>query len=498
MQKNTCVDLILIFHLITACNPNDGAETVNPRLAMPSGVSETTSSSDKVYPSSLNIPPLCQINLPDTHIFTPTDSETPRSKTIHYDNGSPVLIPHSSKDIVVNNDDNEYSDFQDFKAKPNTSTPSASSNVPYKSHSVLQPIKMEPLMPTLNWPDPGEVKETFNDFTDFVSNSTWFEDKKDVVNTQTTVKSEYNPEEINETIPSILQQEQPDPTSDKDNNFDDFDNFQSAFTSQQTNLPPSISKVNEKGVSENTFNSISTELPASVSKFDFQLTNNILPKPNHNPPPNVDNTFAINKNWGNEAPTVFDNVNKSTVSIMGSQLLQPTPAVATQTKPNTNQILQPLSLESISQINWPNPGIDLQDLSRFNPVEKVHSIQADNNVSGTSKGASPIHSNTVQQDDEGWGDFVSSKPKQNNTSPNTQVFVEDDEWSDFMSSPGVRTQNGLNTISFNVHTNTNIQNKTNQSKIKQEGKRIDMPSLNYVTPKGANYRARPNQHFQNL
>lgn len=498
---------------------------------------------EKIYSSTLNVQPIRQINLPDTHIFTPTDSEIPRSKTIHYDPSPTVLLPQpvvpdiknidnpltpTTSQVVEANaeDDSEYWEFQDFKGTPESSSlpglvsqqkvPDDSNvhtattvnalpnpSVAYQTQ-LLQPIKIEPAMPTLNWPDPGEVKATFDDFTDFVSISTSLPESQDYTKPQdveldtqsNTLKSD-NFNDLKEKVKVVAEASKPE----NESLDDDFDTFQSALPSKAT---PS------NNFKSNTFGDTQTPFEQPID-FDYASS-----KTNHMKSDTISfttmtrpNEALNNVSYNSNTPEYTSKIPLSSNAPIQTGLLQPTPAsfapVNTQNQRTTGQILQPLSLESYSQINWPSPGIDLQDLSRFNPVETLQSLKSDLSVSGLSKGASPVHtqkSTTVSQppDDDVWGDFVSSKPKQQPSQPKKPpVFAEDDEWSDFISSPSVKSQNGLNTISLNVHTNSNIQ-KTVQNKFSMKNNQtpVDIPTLNYITPKSNPHKTYNDKHFQNL
>ncbi|CAH0690205.1 unnamed protein product [Spodoptera exigua] len=500
--------------------------------------------SEKIYSSTLNVQPIRQINLPDTHIFTPTDSEIPRSKTIHYDPSPTVLLPQpvvpdvkntdnpltpTTNEIVEVNteDDNEYWEFQDFKGTPDSSSlPGLVSHhkVPDESNvhtaktvnalpnpsvayqtQLLQPIKIEPSMPTLNWPDPGEVKATFDDFTDFVSISTPLPERQfsakpqdeDLDAKSNTLKFD-NFNDLKEKMTVVAEQSNPE----NETLDDDFDTFQSA-------LPTKVTQNNN--FKSNTFSDTQTPFEQPID-FDYasSKTMNIksdtisfttMTRPNE--------ALTNNVSYNSNTTEFTSKIPLSSNTPIQTGLLQPTPAsfasVNTQNQRTTGQILQPLSLESYSQINWPSPGIDLQDLSRFNPVETLQSLKSDLSVSGLSKVASPVHTQkntTVSQssDDDVWGDFVSSKPKQQTSQPKKPpVFVEDDEWSDFISSPSVKSQNGLNTISLNVHTNSNIQKSVqNKFLMKNNQTPVDIPTLNYITPKSNPHKTYNDKHFQNL
>ncbi|XP_022817534.1 uncharacterized protein LOC111350276 [Spodoptera litura] len=500
--------------------------------------------SEKIYSSTLNVQPIRQINLPDTHIFTPTDSEIPRSKTIHYDPSPTVLLPQpvvpdaknidnpltptTSQMVKANTeDDSEYWEFQDFKGTPESSSlpglvsqqkvPDESNvhtattvnalpnpSVAYQTQ-LLQPIKIEPAMPTLNWPDPGEVKATYDDFTDFVSISTSLPETQDYTKPQdveldtqsNTLKSD-NFNDLKEKVKVVAEASKPE----NESLDDDFDTFQSALPSKATQ---------SNKFKSNTFGDTQTHFEQPMD-FDYASS-----KTNHMKSDTISFTtmtrpneaLTNNVSYNSHIPESTNKIALSSNTPVQTGLLQPTPAsfapVNTQNQRTTGQILQPLSLESYSQINWPSPGIDLQDLSRFNPVETLQSLKSDLSVSGLSKVASPVHSQkstTVSQppDDDVWGDFVSSKPKQQPSQPKKPpVFAEDDEWSDFISSPSVKSQNGLNTISLNVHTNSNIQ-KTVQNKFSMKNNQtpVDIPTLNYITPKSNPHKTYNDKHFQNL
>ncbi|XP_026743105.1 uncharacterized protein LOC113504835 isoform X2 [Trichoplusia ni] len=525
-----------------SCNSeNDGANITPRPTDLDVFEAATSSKSDKIYSNTIGVQPMRQISLPDTHIFTPTDSEIPRSKTIHYDRSPGVLLPQPALDEnnaqtdnsatqnansvpeAGSDNTNEYWEFQDFKSTINTSLPVSINqseipqenkmeiattlpiaNVAYQTN-LLQPIKVEPSMPTLNWPDPGEVKVAYDDFSDFVSISSQSTEKQGIaepslpqIDADNIIKPE-NLNDLNEKTDDIT-----DTVIVKNDDIvdDDFDTFQSA-------LPTSSAPNDFKTAFGFT---------ANQTVDDFTDVQNGSPKNNNNKSDNISSAAlqrpsdqALTPNVGFISNTTeFPYKNSLSVGPqIQPSLLQPTPAsfsaTNTQNQRTTGQILQPLFLESYSQINWPSPGIDLQDLSRFNPVETLHSLKSDLSVSGLSKGSSPVHNQkttTVNQssDDDVWGEFVSSKPKQQQShSKITPVFAEDDEWTDFISSPSAKPQNGLNTISFNVHTNSNIQ-KTSQNKFSVKSKQtpVDIPTLNYITPKSNTHKSYNDKHFQNL
>ncbi|XP_047513812.1 uncharacterized protein LOC125055399 isoform X1 [Pieris napi] len=467
-----------ISELLSTANSSDREKTLKesrPADLNVFGSSITVSKLDKIHSSTLSVQPLRHINLPDTHIFTPTDSETPRSKTIHYDITPPVLLPQSienhginpeistqKKSTFENNDD--YWEFQDFKG-----TAESAQNIDIKTEEtidpnagmvlqsqLLQPVKVEPTVPTLNWPDPGEVKETFDDFSDFVSSTAWNND-----NSSTAEAASHPPSA------SLIG------TAPCDNVEDEFETFQSAPT------PAFNQKCAETSSPETSkfSNEVIRRLPSDTLNI----------RPNEVFTPNTVQNHNISVNTTSKSSPVNTSILKP---------MNPGPSVIRPQK--AGQILQPLSLESYSQINWPKPGIDLQNLSSFNPLESFEAFKSE---SGSSKGASPVHkiaSVAVNEtlDDDIWGDFVSSKPK--HAAPKkSQLVADDDEWTDFVSSPSV-SQNSLNTISFNVATNSTMQKMSNQSVSKNNQIALDVPVLNYITPKSNSRGVCVDKHFQNL
>ncbi|XP_073950359.1 aftiphilin isoform X2 [Choristoneura fumiferana] len=530
---------------------NKENDAVAPKRPTELDVFESTLSTkpDKIYSSTLDVQPLRQINLPDTHIFTPTDSETPRSKTIHYDGlsifmsqssiedtkkSTPITLAESPSNVVSKSlDDGDYSDFQDFKGsfsmpakevqpKSGTSldyveprTNQQQSTSATYSIGILQPIKIEPTMPTLNWPSPGEVKETFDDFAEFTSHSTWNNGTQEIQTPNIELEKTHNLEIDNlNTLTNSTTHVQDTPNKNDDSFDDDFDTFQSALPiSKPIAVVPSIdnfSKVEATIFSQNDSTQLSskqqTGLDVAFPPIDNVKSDAIsLTRPNDIlklTEPCVLNTTVENTSMFMEPIVKIPAPQLLGTQSMTTNVLQPT-VTSSPIQPNSTQILQPLSLESFSQINWPNPGINLQDLSRFNPVETLNSLKTDLSVSGNSKGASPVHHKSSIQnhppDDDIWGEFVSSKPKPQQSLPKkVTTFGDDDEWTDFVSSPTVPPQNGVNTISFNVHTNLNLQKSSKQNKLTVQDQALDIPSLNYITPKSNNHSSYSNRHFQNL
>lgn len=512
---------------ISACNKETARETTiaEPRPTdLDVFEAPMTKNADKIYSSTLSAHPIRQINLPDTHIFTPTDSETPRSKTIHYDNPT-VLLPQTTisnktpietlspqpgTSSLAKADSDDYWEFQDFRG-PSTSASNISHSIskttenesskPTYGTQLLQPIKMEPIMPSLNWPDPGQVKETFDDFSEFISSSTLSTNnqKQEETYNQPEIKALTTQTQPTNTVTSTEVTTHIRPVVDTVD--DDFDTFQSA--------PPTRSKyLNFSSMSHHALSSTANIPPQTAQQNvpDFEFA---FPKVEsaNSKLSNVKTKGNIVQNQMSFTPPQLNSITKATDlnSKIATPPLQPIPSSSSNAILHNHQkggqILQPLSLESISQINWPNPGIDLQDLSRFNPMDTVHTLSSEFSTNNHSKSSSPVHSqknsHNSQVMDDDWGEFVSSAPKQQLPAPKKQpTFVDEDEWTDFISSPSVKPQNGLNTISLNVHTN--IQKSANATKFTKNQLSLDIPTLSIITPKSSNNKKINDNHFENL
>lgn len=514
-----------------SCNKKNEAAITEKKLKVSNTFENSLPTNcDNTYSKKITVQPLRQISLPDTHIFTPTDSQIPRSKTIHYDTGPTVILPEiepnnsnfhtensmeepEEKTEFSNLESSEYWEFQNYKCPPklstelevtsiqtmaSTSDESQKRNKNYQCE-LLEPIKIIPDMPKLNWPEPGEVKEAFDDFSDFLSSPSWNKQPKDMqfkpiesrtIENHTDIK-------IEETKPSF------------DSSFDDeFDTFQCALPSQNANevickdnvvTNPKLQELHS--IPLTMMQNLSFD--EAFSKLNLNTSDTVSPSNLQRPSETSAKTLpsmSSFKQSSSKNPMPFSKQLQSTT------ILQPTPASSTfHNNQNTAQILQPLSLESYSQLNWPSPGIDLQDLSRFNPVETLHSLKSDLSASTSNKTSSPVHNpknngTNSAADDEVWGEFISSKPKSQLTIQNkTCNFGDDDEWTDFVCNPNVKPQNGLNTISLNVHTNLNMLKNSYQNKVvKNSPPPLDIPTLNYITPKTNNHKTYTEKHFQNL
>lgn len=99
---------------------------------------------------------------------------------------------------------------------------------------MLEPIKLEPTMPTLNWPDPGEVKETFLDFSDFVSNVSWNDKATESVSNKQDVLQPNQQNQSDDNVATL---------PSNSNVEDDFETFQSAPANTSNIIPKFITSI---------------------------------------------------------------------------------------------------------------------------------------------------------------------------------------------------------------------------------------------------------------
>lgn len=112
--------------------------------------------------------------------------------------------------------------------------------------------------------------------------------------------------------------------------------------------------------------------------------------------------------------------------LLSPSILLPQQAKPAQSSFNSNRI---------TQINWPDPGIDPDELARFEaafPTPKVSTVPTI-----SSNHSSPKHSQPAPAaaDDDEWTDFVYSKPAPEKPSPtNSKASSQQEEWTDFIYS----------------------------------------------------------------
>lgn len=113
----------------------------------------------------------------------------------------------------------------------------------------------------------------------------------------------------------------------------------------------------------------------------------------------------------------------------------------------TPQTIKPSACPSSSNINWPDPGINPDELARLEAIFTVPNAKPNNSNQSTGSVQSITSTKKVpatRSEDDEWTDFVSSTPK---PQPITQIINEninklqkqssagdDDDWTDFVSS----------------------------------------------------------------
>ncbi|XP_062535268.1 mucin-3B isoform X2 [Armigeres subalbatus] len=139
-------------------------------------------------------------------------------------------------------------------------------------------------------------------------------------------------------------------------------------------------------------------------------------------------------------------------------LLSPSILLPQQANP-----LQPTETHKITQINWPEPGIDPDEMARFEaafPKPKMASQPSSSNHS------TPKHTNVVSTnaaDDDEWSDYVYSKPTTEKPSPtnsrnshsnSTHANSQQEEWTDFIYSAPVTQNLSSSQNNFNYQNNS--------------------------------------------
>lgn len=585
-------DLSNVVHAFEAQNPSEEPKADKP-----------------THPTVLNFGR--KINLPDTHIFTPTDSETPWSHTIHYNDENfnnfqdplsndfktsdvdKIVVTHNESfdefddfqshktgDVVVTSENvyantredafkvdslstviaidkadsilnvpvkDEPDDFGDFQS---AEAIAASSRTHFANSNLLEPVKLSPMTPVVNWPAPGEVKSSdFNDFSDLndvslpvsTTNANTLDngfmdalsDLSSLSNlplgsTQFILKESKIISDGIAGNSNYIEPVQMQP-NEKQTNKSQSD-FSVDFTEFSTN---SITTEEQSLSNVSNINMLPMNNESNVDDFDdFQsakfvpFTNNVLNKEIALQP-----SFTNFENGPSKAKNDIRPVMNYSLNSYEKPPLEPTYARRQteeySSKSSSQQILQPLSLENYSQISWPNPGIDFQDLTRFNPVNSIKSYSEvkDNTKASNSSTVDPSN------EDDGWSDFVSTKPaasQHSSTKPTMPNMLScngfgianlsnpsmDDsvDWSDFVSStvPSKNT-NELKTISQNIHSQSTVNNPsysyknpnlpTAKSKSAVQSSMPPnvniLPNLTYVSSK-TNTNRNYNNHFQNL
>ncbi|XP_035782441.1 uncharacterized protein LOC118461338 isoform X2 [Anopheles albimanus] len=173
-------------------------------------------------------------------------------------------------------------------------------------------------------------------------------------------------------------------------------------------------------------------------------------------------------------PPTVQPINKSVSSVQAnrsatsSPVMLLSPAILLPQQTGTNEGTRETQGQNVAQINWPEPGVDPDELARFEAAfakPAAGSVQSNPNPAGTGIGASvsnqkPQPTTTVSkvkygQEEDEWTDFMSSKPVVAHSMPTTMAAAAppppgpaavhssstpvassaaQEEWTDFISS----------------------------------------------------------------
>lgn len=234
--------------------------------------------------------------------------------------------------------------------------------------------------------------------------------------------------------------------------FDDFHEFQSVGKSNNEDLSTSDSRrikddfnfVHKKDkISSYSKPVIGVSPTAELDQLDDEFSDFQAAEPVPEPTKPI-----VNKPLSN----VSSEQNRSNTS--SPILLSPSILLPQQAQP-----LQPTDTNRVTQINWPEPGIDPDEMARFEaafPKPKVVSRPSGSNHS-TPKHA-PVASASAADDDE-WTDFVYSKPTTEKSSPinskgHAHSNSQQEEWTDFIYSTPATQNLSSSQNNFNYQNNS--------------------------------------------
>jgi hypothetical protein len=179
--------------------------------------------------------------------------------------------------------------------------------------------------------------------------------------------------------------------------------------------------------------------PSTFPSYDTWLRNSQTTTPTHHNIPAVDAAasapqfnHSVVTNQILLLPTKLERTQESNATALSSEVLGDNMGWSDQ-----------LSKQSAAaKINWPEPGVDADELARFEAAFPKMSNQ--------TPAAVPAKKADTEEDDE-WSDFVSHKHTA--VAPQNSVSSVDDEWSDFVSAatiapPPVSSQYASNRPSF--------------------------------------------------
>lgn len=407
--------------------------------------------------------------LKETHIFTPSKAavlngptatvkenrgqSNPSSELEKPATGSIIdesVVKKEYRDVVYDPErlktstkaDDEFSDFQ--------SVPALEATAPVVglplSNIILEPIKA-PGSIVINWPDPGQIVDSTNieDFT-YASISQTVPTAPETVKPVDSIPDPTEPVRSNETSltreynkpvigvsPSDYMFSAPIQTVPPNDFDDEFTEFQSTSVPVGTATVPQIPDVLLHAQKPSVLTAkfilplpdVSQSAPSTVkpNKLNEELPWQQI----------TDNNYAVPA-----APPQL--AHTTPTPVLPAALLVPLPSSGCLVP----EVTPSNSIVSGVRIEWPDPGIDPDEMARIDALfPQPKTVAATNNQSITAPNPSPTKNanrSAADADDE-WTDFVSvSQPQLPITNILSQSLQkqqnDDDDWSDFVSSTG--------------------------------------------------------------
>lgn len=411
--------------------------------------------------------------LKETHIFTPSNTtlsspQIPRihsGVTIEYEYEKPPagiiinenVVKKEYRDVVYDPEklkstaSVEAEDFSEFQSVESVDVSNILKETPVTkplSSQILEPVKAIGAI-TINWPDPGKIVDT-TDLDDFCNYTP-------ISNTSSTVADSNNEDKSEKSEKST------DSTKSKEHigskKFSKpvigISPSEYMFSSSQT-----VHNNNENQVEFSDFQSITPNEDPPRSPPIIQNIPDVL-LPTHKltvtapatfilPLPDNPQHKAVPNNRANAVPPISSVpiVPLSAVPTADTLPWCLVPQIASQSQPK---------LTSDPCVNWPDPGIDPDEMARLEAIfpQPKKSSQNPSNIPA----AKPEPQNTIEDE---WTDFVSVSQPQlpitNILSQNLQKHQDDDDdWSEFVSSTApTQTWNnsGPNFTSWNAPSQT--------------------------------------------
>lgn len=435
-------------------------------------------------------------SLKETHIFTPNKLSTnlsginaPISTESHktsFTNGPDFDYEKISAGIVINEkvvkkeyrdveydpskltgstalENDDFSDFQSGEPTKHTSY-NLNDNRVLPQSNILEPTKVTESSTSVKWPAPGDLPQNSNpdDFQTFsskITDSEYNSTTKFSGSNSNSRKSSKNLCEYSRPVIGIsptdtMFSSEPttaDQTNQANNDSEEFSEFHSIPANkipQNFNIPDVIPVTVPSSLSQQCESNLQNSLPDVFQSMPKKLDTPPLSK--------HDDSMSWQKLNGN----VLTSQSPNQAPFMGNNIL--VPQMASQIQGNKELLHEPV-------INWPEPGINPDDLARLETIypQKTELPQLTNHVSNK-----PTTVTTSNANDDEWSDFVSvtqpQTPITNILNQNLQKQqTEDDDWSDFVSSTGPASnldwnmKSGPNFTSWNAPSQFNSwQNST--------------------------------------